>query len=139
MPPDGVPPCAARRDAATSASRHAGGRGWFRDRALANRRQPRLARQLLESLLDRARVMHRTELRPAHRAELGALEILGGQRLVVILARALGIERQAELFVPVEAVAGPRERIIPIARAGCTARDIGGVRGDLVRDHTLPH
>src|ERR1700752_2235326 len=60
---------------------------------------------LPERALDLARDVHRAELRPAHRAKLGALEILGGQRLVVQLARARGIERQPELLVPVERIA----------------------------------
>src|SRR2546430_9273018 len=42
---------------------------------------------------------HRAELRPAHGAELGALEVLGGQRFIVQLARPVGIERQPELLV----------------------------------------
>ena len=55
--------------------------------------------------LDLARDVHRAELRPAHRTELRALEVLRGQRLVVQLARARGIERQPELLVPVERLA----------------------------------
>src|ERR1041384_6675654 len=55
--------------------------------------------------LDLAGDVHRAELRPAHRAELRALEVLGGQRLVVQLACARGVERQPELLVPVERIA----------------------------------
>src|SRR5450759_2613462 len=48
--------------------------------AAANRRSSsppllQLARQLRDSFLDRSRVMHGAELRPAHPAELGALEV----------------------------------------------------------------
>src|SRR6266545_4689743 len=60
---------------------------------------------LSELPLDLPRDVHRAELRPAHGAELGRLEVLGGKRLVVQLARARRIERQTELLVPVEGIA----------------------------------
>src|ERR1043166_3988628 len=47
----------------------------------------------------------RAELRPGHRAELRALEVLGRQPSVVQFARARGVERQPELLVPVERIA----------------------------------
>ena len=58
--------------------------------------------------LDLARDMHRAELRPAHRAKFRALEVLGGERLIVQLARPVGIERQPKLLVPVERIARTR-------------------------------
>src|SRR5882672_10584326 len=58
--------------------------------------------------LDLPRDVHRAELRPAHRAELGALEVLGGEGLIVQLTRPVGIERQPELLVPVERIARAR-------------------------------
>jgi len=61
-----------------------------------------LARQLRDSFLDRSRVVHGAELRPAHPAELGALEVLGRERLVVVLLRAIRVQAQAELLLPVE-------------------------------------
>src|SRR5437773_1992818 len=48
------------------------------------------------------RDLHRAELRAAHRAEVRDLRALGGQRLVVELARGLGIEREIELILPAE-------------------------------------
>src|SRR5690242_21384086 len=46
--------------------------------------------------LDLPRDVHRAELRPAHGAELGALEVLRGQCFVMKLAGAGGVERQAD-------------------------------------------
>src|SRR5438105_3928 len=60
--------------------------------------------QLRDAVFDRPRMMHRAELGSAHRAEFGALEVLGGQRFVVILSRPLGIETEPELLVPIEPV-----------------------------------
>src|SRR5207302_11087568 len=68
--------------------------------------------------LDLPRDVHRAELRPAHRAELRALEILGGQRFVVQLACAGGVERQPELLVPVKRVARARQGVVAVAGAG---------------------
>ena len=45
-----------------------------------------------DAVFDCPRVMHRAELWPAHSAELRALEIFGGQSLVVIFLRTLRIE-----------------------------------------------
>src|SRR3989454_6964639 len=77
---------------------------------------PELLRLLPEPLRDRGRLLrdavlggvvadvlgdlHRAEVRPAHRAEVGDLRALGRQRLVVELARGLGIEREVELVLP---------------------------------------
>ena len=48
------------------------------------------------------RDLHRTEFRPAHRAEMRQLVRLLRQRLVVILARGVGIEPEVELVLPAE-------------------------------------
>src|SRR5437763_9173864 len=73
---------------------------------LAGRRhEPLLLSQQLDLLVDRARVVHGAELRPAHRAELSALEVLGGETRVVVLAGTVRIERGGKLLVPVELVA----------------------------------
>src|SRR5690349_3829704 len=84
-------------------------------------------REFGDARLDRTRVMHRAEPRPTHRAELGALEVLGRQGLVVVLAGALGVETQPELLVPVERIARTGEGVVPRCRAGTPARDVGGV------------
>src|SRR6185503_15294079 len=78
-------------------------------------------------------MMHRAEPRPTHAAELRALEVLGGQRLVVIFLRSLRIECEPELLLPVECVTRARQRIIAIARSFATSRNIGRMRSDLVR------
>src|SRR5438045_3653639 len=56
----------------------------------------------LGELLRFVRVVHRTELRPAHRAERRVLEAFFRQGLVVIGARGLRVERQLKLLIPVE-------------------------------------
>ena len=56
--------------------------------------------------LDLRRDVHRAELGTAHGAEVRVLEAGVGQRLIVHGARGLGSERELELAVPVEAVAG---------------------------------
>jgi hypothetical protein len=53
--------------------------------------------------------------------------------------RGLGIDRQAELLLPVEGVARTAERVVAIAGALAVTRDVGGVRGDLVGDEALFH
>src|SRR6266498_4061163 len=84
----------------------------FSPAALGNRGQfslfggvSKLSGHCRDPFLDGARVMHRAELRPAHPAELRALEVLGRKCLVVIFLRAVGIERETELFLPVKRVA----------------------------------
>src|SRR4029453_397382 len=75
---------------------------------------------------DVLRDLHRAEVRPAHRAEVGQLRALGGQGLVVELARRLRVEREVELILPPELEARPRERVVPVAGAGVA---LGNVRG----------
>ena len=62
---------------------------------------------------------------------------LGGQRLVVELARGVGVQRQRELVVPAELEPGPRQRVVTVLRARMALGQIGGVRGDLVGDHPV--
>src|SRR5204863_3817097 len=99
-------------------------------RLASRRNEALLLRQRLDLLIDRAGVVHGAELRPAHRAELGALEVLGGERLVVVLASAIGVERELELLVPVEAVARAGQRVVTVGRARAAACDVGRVRVD---------
>src|SRR2546425_728628 len=82
-------------------------------------------------------MMHRAELRPAHRAEFRTLEVLGRQGLVVILAGAFRIQAEAELFVPVKRISGARKRVVSIARSTPDTRNVGRVGRDLVRDDPL--
>src|SRR5262249_2063755 len=60
-------------------------------------------------LVDRAVDVHGAEPGPAHRAELGGLEVLLGERGVVHGGRRLGVEGEGELLLPVEGVAGAAE------------------------------
>lgn len=57
-----------------------------------------LRRKLAYFLAD----LHRAEFRAAHAAEMRGLGALGGERLVVILLRRVGVERQVELVAPAE-------------------------------------
>src|SRR5216117_1344937 len=83
--------------------------------------------------------LHRAELRPAHRAEVGDLRALGGQRLVVELARRLRVEREVELVLPAELEARLRQRVVPLAGARMALGDVGRVGGDLVGDDAVLH
>src|SRR5450756_710526 len=96
-----------------------------------------LARELRNPFLDRFRMMHRAELRPTHPAELGALEVLGRKCLVVVFLRALRVQAQTELLLPVERVPRAGQRIIAIARTLSATCDISRMCGDLVGDHSL--
>src|SRR6185436_3383226 len=77
-------------------------------------------------LADFLRDLHRAELRPAHRAEVGELGAVGRQRLVVELARGLGIEREVELVLPAELEARLAERVVRLARAQMALGQVGG-------------
>src|SRR3546814_13591382 len=55
-------------------------------------------RELAHFLAD----LHRTEFRAAHAAEMRGLGAFGGERLVVVLLRGVGVERQVELVAPAE-------------------------------------
>src|ERR1700722_15845936 len=91
---------------------------------------PRLC--LLAKIL---RDLHRTEFRPAHRAEMRHLVAVLRQRLVVELARSVGIERQVELVLPAEVEARARHRVIANLRRGMALGEVRGMRGDAVGDH----
>src|SRR4029434_33015 len=78
--------------------------------------------------------VHGAEFRSAHGAEMRVLETFLGEGFVVHAAGGFGVEREGELLLPVEAVAGARKGVVAIADAGTMARDIGGVSGDLVGD-----
>src|SRR5204862_2637387 len=67
-------------------------------------------------LADLLRDLHRAELRPAHRAEVGDLRALRRQCLVMELARRVRIERKVELVLPAELEAGLADRVVPLAR-----------------------
>ena len=61
-------------------------------------------RELADFLAD----LHRTELRPAHAAEMRRLGALGRERLVVVLLGRVGVEAQVELVAPAKFEAGFR-------------------------------
>src|SRR5438128_2436478 len=68
---------------------------------------------LLERVLAHVlRQLHGAEVRSAHAAEVRALGGLVGQRLVVELARGLGIEREVELVFPAEVEARLAQRVV---------------------------
>src|ERR1044071_4613012 len=61
---------------------------------------------------DLLRDLHGAEVRAAHRAEVRELGALLRERLVVVLARDLGVEGEVELILPAELEAGLRERVV---------------------------
>ena len=69
-------------------------------------------------------MIHRAELRSAHRTKRRILEPFFRQRLIVHGARRFRIERQLELLVPVEAVARPRQCVVAIPCPGPVPRQI---------------
>ena len=81
--------------------------------------------------------LHRTVLGTAHAAEVGALEGVLRQGLVVISLSGLRVERQPKLLLPIELEARLGQRIIPILSPWATAGHIGRVGGDLVGDDSL--
>ncbi len=70
--------------------------------------------------------LHRAELGPAHRAEVGHLGALGGQGLVVEGARGHRIERQVELILPPKLKARPAQRVVPLPCARVALGQVGG-------------
>src|SRR2546426_4001282 len=78
--------------------------------------------------------LHRTELRPAHGAEVGGLGGFMRQCFVVIFARTLRIEAQIKLVLPAKLEARLRERIVPKLRPRPSLRQVHGVRSDFVAD-----
>src|SRR5262245_14688160 len=80
--------------------------------------------------LDLLRDAHAAPVVPAHRAEVGVdLEVLVMQR-----TRRLAVEGELELAWPVERRTRPREVVVPLPGASDAARDVAGMRGDLVGD-----
>ncbi len=77
-----------------------------------------------------AEVVHRTELGTAHEAELGGLEVVVRQGLIVHGPGGLRVEGEVELPPPVEGVVGPGELIVPLPGAVPSARNVCGVGGD---------
>src|SRR5262249_40885302 len=86
---------------------------------------------------DLLRDLHAAEARPAHRAEVGRLVRVGGQRRVVQAPRRVGIEREVDLVLPAELEARLREGVVAPLRARMPLGEVGGVRRDLVGDHAL--
>ena len=78
--------------------------------------------------------LHRAEFRPAHRAEMRDLVAVLRQRLIVELARGVGIERQVELVLPAEVEPGPRKRIVVKACGRVALGEIGGMGRDSIGD-----
>src|SRR3974390_2290736 len=62
-----------------------------------------------------------------------------GQRLVVIVARGVGIERQVELVLPAEFEARARQGVVAQLRGRVALGEVGGVCRDLVGDHAFLH
>ena len=93
----------------------------------------------LVELIHLAGPVHGAELRPAHGAEGRFLVVVVGQRFVVHGARRLRVERQRELFVPVEGVTGVADGVVAVARAGAMPRDIRGMSGNFVGDDAVLH
>ena len=84
-----------------------------------------------------ARPVHRAELRAAHAAKGGFLVVIVWKSLVVHGTGGFRVERKGELLVPVEGVAGVRDSVVAIARAGTVTGDVGSVGGDLVGDNAI--
>ncbi len=48
-----------------------------------------------------------------------------------------GVERERELLLPVEGVAGVADGVVAVLRAGAMSGDVGGVSSNLVGDHAV--
>ena len=62
-----------------------------------------------------------------------------GQRLVVEFPRRVGIEPEVELIFPTELEPRAADRVIAQPRRRMAFRQIGGMGGDPIRDHTGLH
>src|SRR5260370_23238655 len=80
---------------------------------------------------------HRTEVWSAHAAKMRSLGALLRERLIVKLARRLGVERKIELIFPAKFEPRFADGVVAVLRAGMAFGEIGGVRGDLVCDHAV--
>src|SRR5579872_3942877 len=94
---------------------------------------------LLVVLIHFGRIVHRAEFGAAHGAEGGFFVVVVGQSFVVHGAGGFGIERECELFLPIEFVAGIAEGVVTVAGAGASTGDVGGVGGNLVGDDAIFH
>src|SRR6266566_3527909 len=81
--------------------------------------------------------VHAAELWSAHRAEFRFLIKIVGERFVVHGFRGFRIERKFKLLVPVKEETRVTERVVAIASAGAVARDVRGMRRNLVSDDAL--
>ena len=70
---------------------------------------------------------HRTEFRPAHRAEMRHLMRLLGQGLVMHGPRRVGIEREVELILPAELEPRAAQRIVAPLRPRQPLGQVGGM------------
>ena len=92
---------------------------------------------LLVVLVHLRRVIHRAEFRSAHGAEGSFLVEVVGKSFVVHRARGLGIERERELLLPIELVAGIAESVVAVTGAGTSAGNVSSVRGNLVSNDAV--
>src|SRR5882672_9891436 len=76
------------------------------------------AMHLLVVLIHLGGIVQRAELGAAHGAEGRLFVIVVGQGFVVHRAGGLWVERERELFFPIELVAGIAERVVAVAGAG---------------------
>jgi len=83
------------------------------------------------------RDLHRAEFGPAHRAKVRGFRGLLRQGRVVVGASGHRIQGKVELVAPAELEARGRQGVVPDLRARVPLRQVGGVRGDLVRDDAL--
>src|ERR1700722_2923139 len=80
------------------------------------------------------RDLHRTELRPAHRAEMRDLVTVLRQGLVVEFARRVGVEGQVELVLPAEVEARARHGVITDLRGRMTLGEVRCMGSNAVSD-----
>ena len=66
---------------------------------------------------------------------MGGLRGLGGQRLVVVCARGVGVEGEIELVGPAELEARLAQCVVAFLCPRVAFGQVGRVRRDLVRDH----
>src|SRR5579859_1780185 len=94
---------------------------------------------LLVVLIHLGRIVHRAEFGATHGAEGGFFVVVVGQGFVVHGAGGFRIEREGELFFPVELVAGVAEGVVAVAGAGASTGDVRGMGGNLVGDDSVFH
>src|SRR5436305_11283569 len=105
--------------------------------------QPKLdewlnAHRLLHGFLAQLlREVHATEMWATHGAEVSCLGSFGREGLVMVCLRRLRIEREVELVLPAELEARFGERVVVQLRPRMSLSQIGGVRGNLVGNHSV--